>query len=70
MEAIMLKKLKGYRTYITMVVMIVLGAINGWNQYCSGADVADFCFNIQIPGVVFSVLAALGIYTRSLANKD
>jgi len=57
-------KLKGYRTYITMVVMIVLGAIEGWNQYCGGTG----CKIVEVPGFVFSILAALGIYTRSIAT--
>jgi len=62
--------LKGRKTYITMVVMIALGALDSWNGYCAGQEVASFCTQIQVPSFVFSILATLGIYTRSLANKD
>jgi hypothetical protein len=62
--------LKGKKTYITMVVMIVLGGLDSWNAYCSGPEVVSFCTQIQVPSFVFSILATLGIYTRSLANKD
>lgn len=61
--------LKGKRTYIVMVITLALGLIESWNAYCSGADVVSFCRQVEIPGFVFSGLAALGIYTRSLVNK-
>lgn len=64
----MLEKLKGSRTYITLAVVLVLGLIETWNQYCLGTDVVTFCRQIEIPGFVFSILATLGIYTRKLAG--
>lgn len=65
----MLDKLKGYRTYLTLAVVLVLGLIETWNQYCTGTDVVAFCRQVEIPGFVFSVLATLGIYTRKLAGS-
>lgn len=61
--------LKGKRTYLVLAVTLALGLIESWNSYCSGTDVVTFCKQIQVPGFVFSGLAALGIYTRSLASK-
>lgn len=65
----LLEKLKGKRTYLTLAVVMVLGLIDTWNQYCTGVDVVPFCKQINVPGFVFTVLATLGIYTRSLAGK-
>ena len=53
----MLKWLKGKKTYITLGVTAILGAIGALNQ--SGAT------NIQIPDLVFTVLGALGIWTNT-----
>lgn len=61
--------LKGKRTYLVLAVTLILGLIESWNQYCLGTDVVSFCRHIEVPGFVFSGLAALGIYTRSLVNK-
>lgn len=58
--------LKGKKTYITMAVLIILGAIEGYNEYCNGGV---GCKVIQVPGFIFSALAVLGIYTRSQAGK-
>ena len=58
--------LKGKKTYITMAVLIILGGIDGYNQYCNGGA---GCKLVQIPGFVFSILGMLGIYTRSVAGK-
>jgi len=66
----MLKMLKGKRTYVTMVVILVLGLIDSWNKYCGGEGVIEQCKIIEIPGGVFAILSALGIYTRKLANTD
>lgn len=60
--------LKGKKTYITMVVVIVLGALGGWNEYCAGEEVVSFCREINVPNWVFSVLGTLGIYTRAVAK--
>jgi hypothetical protein len=61
--------LKGKRTYLTMVVIIALSAINGWNEYCATEGAAGFCVNVSIPEYAYAILGTLGIYTRSLANK-
>lgn len=63
------KVLAGKKTYIILAVTLILGVIESWNSYCKGADVVTFCTHIEIPGFVYSGLAALGIYTRSLVNK-
>ena len=60
--------LNGKKTYLTMIVIIVLGVIDAWNGYCGLENTVPFCFNINIPEVVYIVLAALGIYTRSVVK--
>ncbi len=64
----MLYFLEGKRTYLVLGAALVLGVIDSWNGYCAGPGAAEFCFNIEVPGFVFSGLAALGIYTRKLAG--
>lgn len=61
----MLDKLEGKRTYITMAVVIILGAIDSYNQHCITTST---CKAFQVPGFVYSVLGALGIWTRSMEN--
>lgn len=56
-----LKAIEGKKTYITMGVIAILGAVGALNQ----AGVT----NIQIPDMVFTILAALGVYTRSVSKK-
>ena len=65
----MLEKLKGKKTYLTMVIIIAFGTIGGWNEYCSGSDVVTFCKQIIVPDWIFAVLGTLGIYTRSQVGK-
>ena len=65
----MLKFLDGYKTYITMAVIIILAVINGWNEYCGGLiEAPNWCIDIAIPEYVFAILGALGIYTRKVAK--
>lgn len=53
-----------------MAVIIILGLIDGWNSSCASMpDPVAWCINVRIPEWVFALLGALGIYTRSLANK-
>lgn len=62
--------MRGRRTYATMAVIIILGLIDGWNSSCASMpDPVAWCINVRIPEWVFALLGALGIYTRSLANK-
>ena len=49
--------LKGKKTYITLGITAVLGAIGALNQ--SGAT------DIQIPDLIFTALGALGLWTNS-----
>ena len=49
-----------------MAVVIILGAIEGYNQHCGNAGT---CKAVDIPGWVFSILGALGIWTRSVVKK-
>ena len=53
----MLSWLKGKKTYITLGVTAILGAIGALNQ--AGAT------DIQIPELAFTILGALGIWTNS-----
>ena len=62
----MLDKLEGKKTYIVLGVAAILGALDAYNAQCvAGA----LCKAVEIPPVVYSILAGLGIYTRSLAKK-
>ena len=60
MEAF-LKFIEGKRTYFTLGVIAILGAIGALNE----AGVT----HIAIPEWIFTILAGLGIYTRSIAKK-
>lgn len=53
----MFKWLKGKKTYITLGVTAVLGAIGALNQ--AGAT------DIQIPELAFTILGALGLWSNS-----
>jgi len=65
----MLKFLEGKKTFLTMAVIIILAAVNGWNEYCKGLEVIpSYCVNIAVPEWVFALLGALGIYTRAIAK--
>lgn len=62
----MLDKLEGKKTYVVMGVTILLSALDAYNEYCGGAGT---CKAFNVPSWVFSVLASLGIYTRSVAKS-
>lgn len=62
----MLDKLKGYRTYVVLGVAVILGAVDAYNAHCIANAVV--CKAFSVPPIVYSILAALGLYTRSLAN--
>ena len=61
----MLDKLEGKKTYVVMAATIALAAIDGYNEYCSGAG----CKSFDVPSWAFAVMASLGVYTRSAAKK-
>ena len=65
-ETPMMKFLEGKRTYITMAVIAVLGALDAYNQHCNASAL---CKTINVPGWIFSILAALGVYTRAIVKK-
>ena len=56
----MWKWLEGKKTYMVMAVTLILGAIEAGQQ----AGIITW----QIPGLVFTILGALGWYTRSVAK--
>ena len=62
----MLEKLKGYRTYLTLGVVVILGAIDAYNGHCVATGV---CKSFAVPGIAFTILGFLGIYTRSQVGK-
>lgn len=61
----MLDKLEGKKTYIILGVTALLGALDAYNGYCV-SSVA--CKAFDVPPVVYTVLAGLGVYTRSVAK--
>ena len=58
-------KLEGKKTYIVLGVAMVLGLVETWNALCGETVQAKWCIDFVVPPVVYAVLAALGIYTRS-----
>lgn len=62
-----MEKLKGLRTYLILGVAVILGAIDSYNSYCVANTIVCHAFNV--PPFVYSILAGLGIYTRSIAGK-
>ena len=56
----MLKFLQGKKTYLVMIATIIIGGIDTANQ----AGVIHF----TIPAIAYTVLGALGIYTRAVAK--
>ena len=63
--------LDGKKTYLTMIVMIILAVINGYNDYCATEGAADLCTKFsgfQVPEFIYGILAATGIYTRKVAR--
>ena len=59
------KILDGRKTYLTMFVIIALGALDAYNQHCAGTGT---CMAYAVPGWVYSILGGLGICTRSQAK--
>ena len=58
------KILDGKKTYLTMACIIIFGALDAWNEYCGNGS----CKVIQVPSILFVILGALGIYTRSVVK--
>jgi hypothetical protein len=62
-------KLQGKKTYLILGVALILGALETWNALCGETINAQWCVDFIVPPYVYSILAALGIYTRSIAKK-
>lgn len=62
-----MEKLKGFRTYIILGVAVILGGIDSYNAHCLANSAV--CHAFSVPPIVYSILAGLGIYTRSLVGK-
>ena len=60
-------KLQGKKTFIVMGVVILLGAIDAYNAHCVQTLT---CTAYAVPGWVYSVLGAAGIWTRSVAKPS
>lgn len=58
-------KLEGKKTYIVLGVTLILGALETWNSLCGEKIQAKWCVDFIVPPIVYAILAALGIYTRS-----
>ena len=63
-ETAMWKLLDGKKTYIVLILTIVFGALDTWNAHCG----TQGCKMIEVPAIVFSVLGALGLWTRAVAK--
>jgi len=63
----MFKKLNGYKTYIILGIAVILGGIDTYNAHCLANAVV--CKAFSVPPFIYSILAGLGIYTRSLVGK-
>ena len=61
-------KLEGKKTYIVLVVTLLLGGLETWNALCGETIQAKWCVDFIVPPYVYAILAALGIYTRSVAK--
>lgn len=57
-----IKFLNGKKTYLVLGVAVILGAIDTYNAQCVATNL---CHAFDVPPYVYSILAGLGIYTRS-----
>lgn len=65
-----LESLKGYRTIISGILIVLIGAIIEYQQKCN-ADPSwlDICTKLIVPGWVVSALGAAVVWFRKLASK-
>jgi len=61
-------KLEGKKTYVVLGVAILFACIDTWNGICGEIIQASWCRDLNVPPYIFGILAALGIYTRSVAK--
>lgn len=61
----MLDKLEGKKTYIVLGVTALLGALDAYNGHCVATAL---CKSFDVPPVVYTILAGLGVYTRAIAK--
>lgn len=65
----MLEKLKGLRTIISGVLIVIAGAILQYHQQCqTDVSLADLCAKVQVPGYLISGLGVAVIWFRKLAG--
>lgn len=61
----MLDKLEGKKTYIVLGVTALLGALDAYNGHCLATAA---CKAFDVPPIVYTILAGLGVYTRAIAK--
>lgn len=70
----MLSKLKGYRTYGSLVILAILGVLVDLQSSCNTnpAELGNLCQHIQNPyvGKAIIALTAVAGWFRKLANSD
>ena len=65
----MLDKIKGLRTIISGVLIVVAGGILAYNQQCqTDPAIADLCSKLAVPGWLISSLGVAVIWFRKLAG--
>lgn len=65
----MLEKLKGLRTYISGVLIVVAGAILQYHASCqTDPQLADLCAKVIVPGWLVSALGVAVVWFRKLAG--
>ena len=64
-----LEKLKGFRTIISGVLIIITGAILQYHASCqTDPDLAGICSKLAVPGWLISGLGIAVVWFRKLAN--
>lgn len=65
----MLEKLKGWRTIISGVLIIIAGAILQYHASCqTDPALADLCSKLKVPGWLISSLGVAVVWFRRLAG--
>lgn len=65
----MLDKIKGFRTIVSGVLIVLAGAILQYNQSCqTDPALADLCKAVVVPGWLVSGLGVAVVYFRKLAG--
>ena len=65
----MFEKLKGWRTIISGVLIIIAGGILQYHANCQNDPaLADICSKLQVPGWAISALGVAVVWFRKLAG--